>query len=297
MPLPTSPSAIVAMEGSGVPDPVSAPRTTSNLALRVISAAVLAPLVLLAVWAGGLVFAALVIVIAVLGFWEWTQMSGPVEPAVSRYAGAGALAAGLLALHFQYWQLALIIIMTPAVAVLVAGRTRPSLMWAGLGMFYVAVPAAGLILVRSDATTGLAAVIFIMLVVWATDIVAYFGGRAIGGPKLWPRVSPKKTWSGGLCGLAAALLVGYLMSQYLFSAARFGDILAAGILSVFSQAGDFLESGVKRRFDVKDSGSIIPGHGGVLDRVDGLFGAAAIALPLVSVGTGSILPYFELVQK
>jgi len=254
-------------------------------------------LVLLAVWAGGLVFAALVIVIAVLGFWEWTQMSGPVEPAVSRYAGAGALAAGLLALHFQYWQLALIIIMTPAVAVLVAGRTRPSLMWAGLGMFYVAVPAAGLILVRSDATTGLAAVIFIMLVVWATDIVAYFGGRAIGGPKLWPRVSPKKTWSGGLCGLAAALLVGYLMSQYLFSAARFGDILAAGILSVFSQAGDFLESGVKRRFDVKDSGSIIPGHGGVLDRVDGLFGAAAIALPLVSVGTGSILPYFELVQK
>jgi phosphatidate cytidylyltransferase len=164
-------------------------------------------------------------------------------------------------------------------------------------MFYVTVPAAGLILVRPDPDTGLAAVIFIMLVVWATDIVAYFGGRAIGGPKLWPRVSPKKTWSGGLCGLAAALLVGYLMSQYLFGAARFGDILAAGILSIFSQAGDFLESGVKRRFDVKDSGNLIPGHGGVLDRVDGLFGAAAVTLVLVGVGTGSILPHFANVVK
>ena len=273
-----------------MPDQPSVQKGPSNLTLRVMSALVLAPVVLLGVWAGGIVFSALIILIAVLGFWEWTQMSGPQEPEWTRPALAGALACGLLALHFHQWELAVISIVTPAVAALVIGSAAEPLKWAGMGIFYVALPAAGLMLIRSGGSTGLAAVIFLMLVVWATDIAAYFGGRAIGGPKLWPRVSPKKTWSGGLSGLAAAILVGFVMSNYLFGAPRGGDILAAAILSVFSQAGDFLESGVKRRFGVKDSGNLIPGHGGVLDRVDGLFGAAAIALLLSAVGMGSILP-------
>jgi phosphatidate cytidylyltransferase len=273
-----------------VPDQPSAGKAPSNLTLRVISALILAPVVLLAVWAGGIVFSALIIAIAVLGFWEWTQMSGPQDPEWTRPGLAGTLACGLLALHFHQWELAVIFIVTPAVAALVIGCAAEPQKWAGLGIFYVALPAAGLILIRSGGPTGLAAVIFIMLVVWATDIVAYFGGRAIGGPKLWPRVSPNKTWSGGICGLAAALLVGIAMSGYLFGEPRFGDILVAAILSVFSQAGDFLESGVKRRFGAKDSGNLIPGHGGVLDRVDGLFGAAAIALLLSVAGMGSILP-------
>lgn len=262
----------------------------NNLALRIMSALVLAPVVLLAIWAGGLIFAALVILIAVLGFWEWTEMSGLRSPEWVRYALAISVAAGLLALYFRQWEIAVIFMVTPGVAAVVIGCAAPQFWWAGMGTFYVALPAVGLILVREDASGGLAAVIFIMLVVWATDIAAYFGGRAIGGPKLWPQVSPKKTWSGGLTGLAAALLVGGLTSAWLFGAPRTGDIVAAGILSVFSQAGDFLESGVKRRFGYKDSGNLIPGHGGVLDRVDGLFGAAAVALVLGVVGTGSILP-------
>lgn len=272
-----------------------AQKQPSNLALRVMSALVLAPVVLLAVWAGGFVFAALVVLIAVLGFWEWTQMSGLRSPAWVRYALAATVAAGLLALYFRQWPIAAIFMVTPGIAAVVIGCATRQLLWAGLGTFYVALPAAGLVLVREGGTGGLMAIVFILLVVWATDVAAYFGGRAFGGPKLWPRVSPKKTWSGGLTGLAAALIVGGSMSAWLFGAPRTGDILAAGILSVVSQAGDFLESGVKRRFGYKDSGNLIPGHGGVLDRVDGLFGAAAAALALILLGAGSILPSLEAI--
>lgn len=271
-------------------------KAPSNLVLRIISASVLAPLVLLAVWAGGFVFASLIVAIAVLGFWEWTEISGPQHPEWTRYALAAVLAAGLIALQFHQWELAVIFILTPAIAALVIGCAAEPQKWAGLGMFYVAWPAAGLLLIRSGEPNGLAAIIFIMLVVWATDIAAYFGGRSIGGPKLWPRVSPKKTWSGGLSGLAAALIVGGAVSAYLFGAPRIGDVLVAAVLSVVSQAGDFLESGFKRRFGVKDSGDLIPGHGGVLDRVDGLFGAAAVALPLAALGAGSILPELGVFQ-
>lgn len=273
-----------------MPDEPIAHKQPSNLVLRIMSALVLAPVVLLAIWAGGLIFAALVILIAVLGFWEWTQMSGLRSPEWTRYALAGTIAIGLLALYFRQWEIAAIFLVTPGVAAVVIGCAAPPSWWAGMGTFYVALPAAGLIVVRESGAGGLAAVIFIMLVVWATDIAAYFGGRAIGGPKLWPQVSPKKTWSGGLSGLAAALLVGGFMSAWLFGSPRIGDLFTAAVLSVFSQAGDFLESGVKRRFGYKDSGNLIPGHGGVLDRVDGLFGAAAVALLLVAVGAGSILP-------
>ncbi len=287
-------AGIAGTEVFEVPDQPVTKQMMGNLTLRIISAAVLAPIVLLAVWTGGLIFSALVILVAVLGFWEWTEMSGPQKPEWTRFAMAGAIAAGLLSVHFCQWDLAAIFLLTPIAGALIVGTMLEPQKWAGMGMVYVVLPAAGLMLVRSDPATGLAAVIFIMLVVWATDIVAYFGGRAIGGPKLWPRVSPKKTWSGGLCGLAAAFAVGLAMSIYLSGDARVGDIAVAGVLSVFSQAGDFLESAVKRRFGAKDSGTLIPGHGGVLDRVDGLFGAAAVAPLLAITGVGSILPVLKI---
>jgi phosphatidate cytidylyltransferase len=129
-------------------------------------------------------------------------------------------------------------------------------------------------------------VLFVLVVVWATDIGGYFGGRTIGGPKLWPRVSPKKTWSGAVAGVAAACAAGGLTVALTGVGNPVRGFLLAIPLSMVSQAGDLAESAVKRRFGVKDSGHIIPGHGGVLDRVDGLFAAATLAWLIAALGMG-----------
>ncbi len=262
----------------------------NNLTLRIISAAVLAPLVILAVWIGGWIFVALIVAVAVLGYFEWVRISGfsPGDPIC--LSVAVALGIGLLAVYFGPWQLAAFLLLAPAAALIAVGCVMTNLKWAGLGAIYIAVPACSLIVIRTDPEKGLAAIFLIMLVVWATDIAAYFGGRTIGGPKLWPQVSPNKTWSGGISGLVAALMVGAILSAYLFGYPQAGDVFVAGVLSVFSQAGDFLESAVKRRFGAKDSGNLIPGHGGILDRIDGIIGASAVAFVLSIAGIGSILP-------
>ena len=143
-----------------------------------------------------------------------------------------------------------------------------------------------MLLRQAEAPVGWAAVLFILVVVWATDIAAYFAGRGIGGPKLWPRVSPKKTWSGALGGTAAALVAGGLVVALSGIGGFVTGAALAVPLSIAAQAGDLFESAVKRKFGVKDSGTIIPGHGGVLDRVDGLFGAAALAWLLAGLGLG-----------
>ena len=129
---------------------------------------------------------------------------------------------------------------------------------------------------RLDPLWGFAALMLVLLVVWATDIGGYFAGRLIGGPKLWPQVSPKKTWAGAIGGFAASLAVAAG-----FAAFNFGKIipllLLSGVLSIASQLGDLFESAVKRRFGVKDSSHIIPGHGGLLDRLDGFVAAIVLA--------------------
>jgi phosphatidate cytidylyltransferase len=129
---------------------------------------------------------------------------------------------------------------------------------------------------RFDSAKGLSALILILLVVWATDIGGYFAGRSIGGPKLWPRISPNKTWAGAIGGFAASIVVAAG-----FVAFRLGEtvplLVLASVLSIASQLGDLFESAVKRRFGVKDSSRIIPGHGGVLDRLDGFVAAVVLA--------------------
>ena len=250
----------------------------------------MAPVAIFAVWAGGWIFAAFVLVVGVLGYFEWVRICGmsPSNPVC--LSVAASLGAGLIAVYSDAFQLAAFLLLAPAAVLLAMGCVVAQLKWAGLGAIYISVPASSLIIIRTAPENGLAAILLIVLVVWATDIAAYFGGRAMGGPKLWPQVSPKKTWSGGVSGLAAGLCVGAILSAYLFGFPQSGDIVVAGILSVFSQAGDFLESAVKRHFGVKDSGNLIPGHGGILDRIDGINGAAAIALVLSFAGIGSILP-------
>ncbi len=150
--------------------------------------------------------------------------------------------------------------------------------WIALGVVYAAAALAASVVVRLDTVWGFAALMFILLVVWMTDIGGYFAGRSIGGPKLWPRVSPKKTWAGALGGIVLSLAVAAGFSA--FGIGRLLPLLAlAAVLTVVSQLGDLFESAVKRNFGVKDSSHIIPGHGGLLDRLDGyVFAVVAAAL-------------------
>jgi phosphatidate cytidylyltransferase len=242
--------------------------------------------VLAAVVLGGLAFATLVAIVAMVALWEWTGITGADEPALIRLAALVCLPAGVLTLSLldADWPIALIAV--PAFLALLAGYWRAEFRWLGLGLLYVSIPCAALIVLRGVAPFGLGAIIFIVAVVWATDIAGYFGGRGFGGPKLWSRISPKKTWSGAVAGLVAAAIAGAIVIAFSKPESLTAGFILGGILSAAAQAGDLLESAVKRVFGVKDSGHIIPGHGGVLDRVDGLFGAGALAWLLAGLGLG-----------
>jgi phosphatidate cytidylyltransferase len=161
------------------------------------------------------------------------------------------------------------------------------------GCAYILLAAIGLVWLRADSATGRADWLFLVALVWASDIGAYVAGRAIGGPRLAPRISPGKTVSGALGGLLAAVLVGIVAALSLaasYSASPWRAALLAGLLGVVAQAGDLGESYVKRHFGVKDSGRLIPGHGGLLDRLDALL-AVALAASLLALieGRGVVL--------
>jgi phosphatidate cytidylyltransferase len=165
-------------------------------------------------------------------------------------------------------------------------RRQPGALLPAAGFIYILPAAAALLWLRNDAGAGWANVLFVVLTVWASDIGAYLFGRLFGGTKLAPAISPGKTWSGAVGGLACAIGVGLGAAGYTASPAWRALAVAAG-LSVVAQAGDLLESGIKRHFGVKDSGHLIPGHGGLLDRLDGLLTAAPVAALLaVALGRG-----------
>lgn len=252
----------------------------SNLQLRVVSGIVLAAVVLALTWYGGWPFRALAVLIGALVFHEWSTISGLGRDR------------GLLVLHWVLLGVVLAALMAGASAASVlilgvgatvlcagAGRVRGQGTVGAIGLAYAVFPAIALSLLRADDAPGLAAVIYLFAVVWATDIFAYFTGRAVGGPKLAPSISPGKTWSGAVGGTLAAVIAGYGVALVAGHAAPLTLALLAVPLSVVSQVGDLFESAFKRRFAVKDSGNLIPGHGGVMDRVDGLV-AAAFALYL-----------------
>ncbi|MDA8231246.1 MAG: phosphatidate cytidylyltransferase [Magnetospirillum sp.] len=249
---------------------------------RALSALVLAPFALAAVWRGGYSFAALVALATAVMAWEWHRMV-----AAGRFGGAGrvtAVVVPLACLASVALPLAGVALVAGAALASVAlgGRVR---VWAGAGAVYVGLPAVALVWLREAGESGRLVMVWLLLLVWATDIGAYAFGRLIGGPLLAPRISPKKTWAGLFGGMLCAGLVGMAVALR----ARVGDpaALAAAsvLLAIIAQGGDFLESWVKRRWGVKDTGAIIPGHGGVLDRVDGLLAAGgAVALATLASG-------------
>lgn len=254
------------------------------LKTRALSALVMAPPALLAAWAGGYFFAALIALAAALMCWEWHRMMNGGYGRSGMVSSAALAAAALLAVIQPGMGLALVGAAAPAAALL-AGGDRSGRGWAAFGVLYAGLPSVTLVWLRDHPAGGNTVIWWLLLVVWATDIGAYAFGRLIGGPKLLPAVSPKKTWAGLVGGMASAGAAALLVALAAGAPAGAAVFAAGAVVAVVAQAGDLFESWVKRRCNVKDSSNIIPGHGGVLDRVDGLL-TAALAVAALSLATG-----------
>lgn len=269
--------------GSGHPsaavEPSGKPSRVGDLKTRVISALVLAPPMLAAAWLGGPLFNVIIVLVAILGTREFVRLAEPGEQAWPFALGLAAVLAvvGTDLLFGTRSGLAAAALITPVlwVAARARGMHHPALM--ALTVPYVALACIALMWVRNETgDDGRALFFFLLLAIWATDIGAYAAGKSIGGPKLAPRFSPKKTWAGLVGGMVAAALVGYGVAL-LGNAERPWIAAAIGAtLALVGQAGDLFESHMKRRSHVKDSGTLIPGHGGLLDRIDGLIAAAPV---------------------
>lgn len=248
-----------------------------DLLTRTLSALVLGPAVLASVAFGGWVFKLLIGIFAVLTTVEWVRLVEPerhgrhMPPVLT--AGVAALAAGIL--FGAGGGLAAAAVLTVLLLAVVRFRRAAHAPLLAFSVPYIAVSSYAMIWLRDRPGTGLFLLLYLLLVVWATDIGAYAAGRTIGGPRLAPRISPKKTWSGLLGGMAAAAAAGAGVAAWSGIADPVPAALLGAMMAVVAQAGDLFESAVKRRFNVKDSGRIIPGHGGLLDRVDGLLAGAS----------------------
>jgi phosphatidate cytidylyltransferase len=255
------------------PAAASAPESR-NLVMRIAAAAVLIPFAVAIAYAGGWLWAALVTLTAIGLFVEWLSIVGLAGATRVMVPGVAALAISGICFAVGRIDAALIVLGVGLVAVASIVPERRD--WAAAGFLYASAAEIASVLVRLDPIKGFAALMFVLLIVWVTDTGGYFAGRGIGGPKLWPRVSPKKTWAGAVGGLAASLAVAAGFAAFGFG--RAGPLLVlSGVLSVVSQLGDLFESAVKRRFGVKDSSHIIPGHGGLMDRLDGYVAVVVVA--------------------
>jgi len=249
-------------------------RFGSDLKPRVAAALAMATLALATAWIGGFIFGAFWWLASVVVLWEWQRLVGGGRLA-ERIAVGGLMVglAALLALHNSILG-ASAALLFGGVAVGWLARQRKAI-WATAGALYAGALVASVVLLRISPTFGLAAILWLFAVVWGTDIAAYFAGRLIGGPRLWPSVSPGKTWSGAIVGALGGAVFGLTLAGWTNRpAALFGLGLAAAIVS---ELGDLFESALKRRFNVKDSSGLIPGHGGLMDRLDGFVTASVFA--------------------
>ena len=256
----------------------------SELALRVCSALVLVPLALATTYLGDWPFAVFWGVAAMGVLWEWTSLVAGTDRRFVLMTGAASLA---LALALVVSGLPLPAVIVLAIGTLAAASLAPAerRLWIAGGIPYAGALGLAPIVLRSDREDGFLAVIFLFAVVWTTDIAAYFIGRAAGGPKLVPQVSPNKTWSGAIGGTLAAVIVALALAKTAGLAGLFAIAMLAIVLSVSAQIGDVFESFLKRRFGAKDSGHLIPGHGGLMDRLDG-FVTASVVATLIGLARG-----------
>jgi phosphatidate cytidylyltransferase len=270
-----------------------APAEAGSLRLRILSALVLAPLPLIAIWLGGPFLWALTVLAAVVMAWEWSRLCGgeelqaggviliaSVAVAVAAAALAGILAGAALALcgAAVVWGVELR-----------EGHSAPR--WMAAGCLWVALPCIILLWLADGEHGGRNMLLWVFAVVWATDIGAYAVGRLLGGPRLAPRWSPRKTWTGLLGGIGCAAIAGLATARALGANPVMPLVLVSAGLAIVEQFGDLAESVAKRRFGVKDASSLIPGHGGLLDRLDGLLAVIPAVALLTWIGGGNVLTW------
>lgn len=281
------------MNSPETPPPSRPGLFNKELQLRIVSGLAVAAIALGAVYLGSIPFAVLVFAVAAVMSWEW---GGIVRGEGADTAGiihVAAVAAAALLANLAMAGLALLPLAIGAitVALVLFGKPQPRL--SSLGVLYCGLPVVALGWLRADKDFGFRAVLFILIVVAVTDTAAYFSGRLAGGPKLWPRVSPNKTWAGLIGGVSAAAAAAALFSHALPESY---PLWLAGLglgLGLVAQGGDLAESALKRKFGRKDSSALIPGHGGFMDRMDGIV-TASVAAALVALLIDAYAPAHAL---
>ena len=230
------------------------------------------PLAFWAIYAGGAWFQGMAVISAAIMAWEWEQLCCKRFSPAGMLLAVGGIGAALLGGSHPLWVWALLFSVLVCLGGFWFTRRRDNVVWLVVGAFYITLPILALTWLRLDADNGLDLTLWLFVSVWATDTGAYVCGRTIGGPKLMPKVSPNKTWAGAIGGIIWTMMVGGLYAVW-SNHSVVGLVVCSIALSLIAQAGDLWESWVKRRFGVKDSSGLIPGHGGLLDRVDGLLSA------------------------
>jgi phosphatidate cytidylyltransferase len=252
----------------------------ADLKVRVISGLVMALAAIVSEIAGGWWFALFWIAVFAAVVIEWQKIIAPKSDI--RLVAVAALAVIASGLMFQAGFPLIAFAPLGIGAILVGSMAKEQKLHATLGLAYAGLPLLSVIWLRSAEPNGMVVVAWVFGIVWSADVAAYFTGRALGGPKLWPSVSPKKTWSGFIGGTLGGALVASFVLWAFSVPVGWALLLLAGCLAVLSAGGDLYESALKRRFGVKDSSALIPGHGGLMDRVDGfiavVIGAAVFAL-------------------
>jgi phosphatidate cytidylyltransferase len=276
-----------------VPSQPAPPAGKSELKLRVMSALVMSAFILIATYLGGWLFAIVWTAVAVLMAREWYAITAPQSAQTLFLVSAATIIVSCGAAHTGFWPLAVLMPVLVGFSMpILDGKNLIDRNWLRAGVVYAAWLGVAVILLRRVPGIGVYLILWSFAVVWLTDVAAYFTGRTFGGPKLWPAVSPKKTWSGFAGGAIAGSLGGLGIWWLAQSAGQalalgFSSVLALSLVgSVLGQGGDLAESALKRRFGVKDSGSMIPGHGGFLDRLDAYWAVVVFAAVILLLAGG-----------
>lgn len=274
---------------TSTPNPAPKGWVTRELQLRIGSGLGVAAVALLMVYWGHVPFAILVFLVSAVMSWEWGGIvrSQGVDTVAIVHIVTMAVAALLASLGMAGLGLAAVAIGAISVGALLFGSGTAQL--SSLGVLYTGLPVVALGWLRGDEPLGFLCVLFVLIVVAVTDTAAYFSGRSIGGPKLWPAVSPNKTWAGLMGGIVSAGLAGALFARLAGS----GSVIwLAGLgvaLAIVAQGGDLAESALKRRFGLKNASDLIPGHGGFMDRMDGV-ATASVAAALAALAIDAYMP-------
>jgi phosphatidate cytidylyltransferase len=279
-------------------EPELARAEASRLRLRVVSALVLAPFPLAAIWFGGGWLALLTAVAAGVMAWEWGRLC---RGGMARRFTPGAVEIALVLIAVAAVAISATGAILAAIGIAVVGAGSVFLIaqwrrggepgWTAFGLLWIALPCISLMWLANENIGGRAILLWLLLVVWATDIGAYAVGRSVGGPRLAPRWSPRKTWAGLVGGVLSAALAGGVTALAVEQSPAQLLILVSAGLAVVAQFGDLAESLAKRRFGVKDSSALIPGHGGLLDRLDGLLAVLPVVALMTLIGGRSVLAW------